>query len=148
MTADLSSLSLATPFPSSEMIQTTSGEGLHISHKGSFILQTPFHNLKLNSVIYVPKISQNFVYVHKICLDNNCWLIFYAFCFWIQDKTTWRILFKDLCNNGLYPIHFSSNSQNQKAFSTAYIRKQVKSSLWHHILGNRSNHVVYVMFRK
>ena len=78
MIADLNNLSLATFFPSSEMIQTASGEGLQMSHKGFSILQTPFHNLKLNSVLYVPKISQILLYVHRICLDNNCWLIFDA----------------------------------------------------------------------
>ncbi|KAB2606788.1 S2-RNase [Pyrus ussuriensis x Pyrus communis] len=57
MTADLNNLSLATPFPSSEMIQTASGEGLPVSYRGFSILQTPFHTLKLNSVLYVPKIS-------------------------------------------------------------------------------------------
>ncbi|KAM1757600.1 hypothetical protein ACFX11_006838 [Malus domestica] len=150
MTADLKNLSLATPFPSTEMIQTASGEGLQVFHKGSSILQTPFHNLKLNSVLYVPRISQNLLSVHKICLDNNCWLIFDAWCFWIQDKATGRILFKGLCNDGLYPIPFTSSaSHTPKAFSAAaYIGKPVTSSLWHHRLGHPSNKVVSLMLKK
>ncbi|KAM1427865.1 hypothetical protein ACFXTO_020357 [Malus domestica] len=52
MTSDLGNLSLSTPYPSNETIQTANGEGLAISH----------------------------------------------------DKATGRVLYKGLCNNGLYPI--------------------------------------------
>ncbi|KAM1564853.1 hypothetical protein ACFX10_039076 [Malus domestica] len=57
LTADLQNLSLATPFPSTETIQTANGAGLPISHIGSSIIHTPTQNLKLNSVFYVPSIT-------------------------------------------------------------------------------------------
>ncbi|KAB2610481.1 hypothetical protein D8674_018513 [Pyrus ussuriensis x Pyrus communis] len=62
-------------------IQTVNGAGLSISHTSSSVIHTPTQNLKLNSVLYVPRITQNLLSVHRICLDNNCWLIFLCFLF-------------------------------------------------------------------
>ena len=103
MTADFSTLSLAYPYPTNEVIQTANGECLEVSHIGSTVLKPFIRPIKLNYVLYVPKLTQNLLLVHRICLDNNCWLIFDAFCFWIQENATWRILYKGMCSNGLIP---------------------------------------------
>lgn len=105
MTADLANLSLASPYPSTETIHTANGEGLTVSHIGHSTLHSSISPIKLHSVLCVPQITQNLLSVHRLCLDNNCRLIFDALCFWIQDKVTGRILYKGLCSNGLYPIH-------------------------------------------
>lgn len=81
MTTDLQNLSMSTPYPTFETIQTVNGAGLPISHIGSSILHAPIQPLKLNSVLYVSKITHNLLSVHKMCLDSNCWLIFKAFDF-------------------------------------------------------------------
>ena len=81
MTADLTNLSLASSYPTNETIQIASGEDLSISHIGSSTFHTPFKPLQLNSVLYAPRLSQNLLFVHRLCLDNNCWLIYDAFCF-------------------------------------------------------------------
>lgn len=104
MTHDLNNLSFATPYPQHGIVQTANGEGLPIIHIGNTVLRTPYQSINLHYVLYVPKLSHNLLSVHKICLDNNCWLIFDAYYFWIQDKVTGRILFKGHCNNGLHPI--------------------------------------------
>ena len=65
MTADLSNLSLASPYPTNETIQTANGEGLTVSHVGSSIIRTPVCPLN------VPQLTQNLLSVHRICLDNN-----------------------------------------------------------------------------
>ncbi|KAM1354495.1 hypothetical protein PS2_028626 [Malus domestica] len=150
MTADLSNLSLATPYPSTEMIETANGEGLSVSHVGSSVLQTSAHKLKLNSVLCVPKLTQNLLSVHRLCLDNNCWLIFYAFCFWIQDKVTGRVLFRGLCNNGLYPIPMPTRYASSKPIfpATAFLGHQVNSSLWHSRLGHPSNPLTSLILKK
>lgn len=53
MTTDLQNLSMSTPYPTSEIIQTANGAGLPISHIGSSVLHTLIQPLKLNSVLYV-----------------------------------------------------------------------------------------------
>ncbi|KAM1070145.1 hypothetical protein TB1_002021 [Malus domestica] len=152
MTTDLSNLSLASPYPSNETVQTANGAGLEISHIGSSIIQTPVQPLKLNSILYVPKLSHNLLSVHRICLDNNCWLVFDAFCFWIQDKATGRILYKGQCSNGLYPIpslvdpHSLPSYGNSKDF--ALLGQLVSSNLWHNRLGHPSNNVASLMLSR
>lgn len=81
MIADLTNLSLASPYPTNEVIKTANGEGLEVSHIGSIVFRLFMHPIKLNYVLYVPKLTQNLLLVHRICLDNNCWLIFDSFCF-------------------------------------------------------------------
>ena len=66
MTADLNNLSLASPYPTNEVIQTANGEGLEVSHIGSTILKPAIHPLKLNSILYVPKLTQNLLSVHRL----------------------------------------------------------------------------------
>lgn len=76
MTADLSNLSLASSYLTSETIQLANGEGLPASHIGSTVFNIPkinyVHPIKLNYVLYVPKLTQNLLSVHRIYLDNNC----------------------------------------------------------------------------
>ena len=106
-------------------------------------------SLKLNSVLLVPQLAQNLLSVHRLCLDNNCWLIFYASYFWIQDKATRRILYRGLCSNGLYPIHASSPSSPTKSSpAQAFLGQLVQSNLWHHRLGHPTNSVVSLMLNK
>ncbi|KAM0960324.1 hypothetical protein ACFX2C_025377 [Malus domestica] len=147
MTADMSNLSLASPYPTNETIQTASGAGLSISHIGSSTLHTPLKSLQFNSVLCVPRLSQNLLSVHQLCLDNNCCLIYDAFCFWIQDKATGKILFQGRCSNGLYPISLPVSHKAIPA-QTAYLGHQVSSCLWHNRLGHPSNSVLSVMLKK
>lgn len=72
MIADLNNLSLASPYPFNETIHIANGEGLPVSHIGRTILKPYVHPIKLNYVLYVPKLTQNLLFVHRICLDNNC----------------------------------------------------------------------------
>ncbi|KAM1789190.1 hypothetical protein ACFX11_039377 [Malus domestica] len=156
MTADLSNLSLASPYPTSETIQTANGEGLPVSHIGSTVLpvskMNSVHLIKLNSVIYVPKLTHNLLSVHRLCLDNNCWLIFDAFCFWIQDKATGRIFYKGKCSNGLYPIpclSATSHSTRSAPFQAkAFLGQHIHSSTWHNRLGHPSNNIVSLMLKQ
>ena len=92
MTADLANLSLASPYLSTETIHTANGEGLTVSHIGHSTLHSSISPIKLHFVLCVPQITQNLLSVHRLCLDNNCRLIFDALCFWIQDKAIGRIL--------------------------------------------------------
>ncbi|KAM2587639.1 hypothetical protein TB1_044802 [Malus domestica] len=65
LTANKRNLSLATPYPVIETVQTTNGEGLQVSHIGTSLLRTSQHPLTLNSVLYVPKLS----IIFHICID-------------------------------------------------------------------------------
>jgi len=149
MTADLNNLTLASPYPTADTIHTANGEGLTVSHVGQSIINSSMSSFKLDSVLLVPQLTQNLLSVHRLCLDNNCWLIFDASCFWIQDKATRRILYRGLCSNGLYPIHASSSSSfTQPSPAQAFLGQLVQSNLWHHRLGHPTNSVVSLMLNK
>lgn len=94
----------------------------------------------------------NLLSVHIICLDNNCWLIFDAFCFWIYDKATGRILYKGLCSNGLYPISSPVNSYpvaTQSSLKTkAFLGQLVTSTLWHNRLVHPTDSIMSLMLQK
>lgn len=145
-------MSLSSPYPINEVALTANGEGLKVSYVGSTILKTLVHPIKLNYVLYIPKLSKNLLSVHRICLDNNCWLIFDAFGFWIQGKATGRILFKGLCSNAPYPIpslanHYPSYFQRNFKAST-YVDQLISSSFWHSRLGHLTNTVVSTILNK
>lgn len=58
MTADRNNLSLASPFPFNETIQTVAGDaGLSISRIGSSMIHITIKPLRLNLVIYVPRLT-------------------------------------------------------------------------------------------
>lgn len=61
MTADLSNLSLATPYPSNEMIQTENGEGLLVSHIGQSVINGETNKLEFCALCskIVPKLVVN-----------------------------------------------------------------------------------------
>jgi len=149
MTVDLANLSLASPYLTTKTIHTVNGEGLTLSHIGHSTLHSSISPIKLNFVLCVPQITQNLLSVHRLCLDNNCRLIFDALCFWIQDKATWRILYKGLCSNGLYPLHSFSPSTSQQTYqATPFLGQLVQSTLWHHRLGHPTNNIVSLMLNK
>ena len=151
MTADLSNLSLSTPFPTDDTVHTANGEGLPVSHIGNSIISTNVKPIQLKSVLHVPKLAQNLLSVHKLCLDNDCRIIFDAFRFWIQDKVTGRILYRGMCSNGLYPLPFVSlhtgKSVHNHSFRS-YLGQLVLTSTWHHRLGHPTNKVVTMMLNK
>lgn len=64
MTADLTKLSLASPYPTNETIQTANGEGLKVSHVGYSTIHTPVSLIQLNFVLYVPQLTQHLFSVH------------------------------------------------------------------------------------
>ena len=149
MTADLTNLTLASPYPTADTIHTANDEGLKASHVGHSTINSSVYPLKLNYVLFVPQLTHNLLSIHRLCLDNNCWLIFDVFCFWIQDKATRRILYRGLCTNGLYPIHaFAPSNSKQTSPAKAFLGQLIQSNLWQHRLGHPTNTVVSLMLNK
>lgn len=58
-------LSLATPYPMNDILQTANDEGLQVSHIGNFVLRTSIHLFELNLVLYVPRLSHNLLSMHN-----------------------------------------------------------------------------------
>ena len=123
---------------------------MSITQIGNSFIPTSSKRLQLNYALYVPKLTQNLLSVHHICLDNNCYMIFYTLHFWIQDKATGRIVYEGNCSNGLYPFHFSPRADlpmiNFQPLSL--FGKLVLSSTYHHKLGHPKNKIIHTMLKK
>ena len=145
MTADLSNLNMAAPYPSSETVTGASGEGLNIAHIGNSNLPTPHYNFRLNSVLHVPRLSQSLLSMHQLCKDNHCRCIIDELSISIQDKVTEKTLFHGLSNNAVYPIPIFPSTTVSPA---AFLGQKVSSTLWHCRLGHPTNSVVQVALGK
>lgn len=76
ITPDLSALSIADDYKGTDHLSVASGQGQHISHTGKTLLPTSSTSLHLNNVLCVPQASQNLISVHKLTIDNRCFLEF------------------------------------------------------------------------
>ncbi|KAM2969511.1 hypothetical protein FF2_016605 [Malus domestica] len=142
MTSELANLDLSTPYQGSDTITTASGAGLHISNIGTSTLVAPHHSLTLKNVLHVPKLSQHLLSIYQLCKDNKCRFICDDVSFWVQDKSTGKILLQGLCKAGYYPIPFISShkqSSSSSASHSCFLAKPVHSSIWHKRLGHTSN---------
>jgi histone deacetylase 1/2 len=86
----------------------------------------------------VPSASKNLLSAHKIALDNNAFIEFHPFFFFIKDRATKKIVFKGPCHGGLYPLVPTSTGSHKHAFVTL----KPSSSTWHRRLGHPSLFVV------
>jgi hypothetical protein len=117
---------------------------MNISHIRNSILRTQHNSLHLKNILHVPSASKNLLSVHRLTLDNDVFLEFHPFFFFIKDRVTRRILFKGPCYGGLYPLVPVTSGASKHAFITI----KPSSSTWHRRLGHPSSFVVHQVLRK
>ncbi|KFL90571.1 polyprotein [Acetobacter malorum] len=142
MTSELANLDLSTPYQGTDTITTASGACLQTSNIGASKLVVPQHSLTLKNVLHVSKLSQHLLSIYQLCKDNGCKFIYDDVSFWVQDKSTGKILLKGLCRAGYYPIPFTisqKQSPTPHASHLCFLAKPVNSSIWHKRLGHTSN---------
>lgn len=104
ITADYNQLQAPIDYSGDGNVRVGSGQELPIAHTDCGFIHTPTSLLRLPKLLLVPHISSNLLSVSKLCLDNNCLVVFDADNFFIQDKSSDTILFHGPSVNGLYPI--------------------------------------------
>jgi hypothetical protein len=57
------------------------------------------------------KLQKNIVSVHRFAADNNVFLEFHPYFFFIKDRATSKLLLKGRCHTGLYPLAASFAKQ-------------------------------------
>jgi hypothetical protein len=80
---------------------------MSIIHVGEATIHTQNHNLKLNHVLHVPQARKNLISVHRFTFDNNVFLDYHPYFFFIKDWTTRKLLLKGRCHKCLYPLPIS-----------------------------------------
>lgn len=145
MIADLDNLTLVAPFERNERITLGNGEGLPVVNTGLGSIFTSSKALTLHMVLHVPKLVASLLSVYRLCKDNNCYVIFDEFGFWVQDKATKKVLLRGRSSSsGLYYIpqqQFFKYFQLLDTTPQALLGQLVKSSIWHHRLGHPTNEV-------
>jgi hypothetical protein len=108
---ELEKLSFCEKYHGGDQVHTANGAGMNIRHIGDTTIYTPSRNLKLSNILHVPQATKNLGSVHRFAVDNNVFLEFHPYFFFIKDRATSKLLLKGRCHKGLYPLPTSFTKQ-------------------------------------
>jgi hypothetical protein len=128
-------------YSGNDQIHTASGAGMEIKQTGQSIVHSPDRNFILKNVLYAPEANKNLIFVHRFTSDNNAFLEFHPDFFLVKDQATKRVLLRDRCRGGLYPL---KSSPPKEAFGAT----TPSASRWHNRLGHPSSSVVHRVLSK
>jgi len=132
MTNNPSLLSSSSPYSGSSQVMVGNGNLLSILSTSTSFLPTSSKPLLLNNVLYVPSLQKNLMSVHRLCVDNNCFIQFTESGFFVKDKKTKQVLLHCKNNGSLYPVRLASRRSCHVALSSVVSH----SYLWHQRLGH------------
>jgi hypothetical protein len=144
VTGDLEKLAMKEPYNGNDQIYTASDLGMHIKHIGKFVIPTPYRDLDLHRVLYVPHASKNLASIHHITSDNNIFFELHPGFFLIKDRELRKTILHDRYRGGLYPLPCSLANHIKQAYSVS----KVPQSRWHARLGHPSSSIVKVVLSK
>jgi hypothetical protein len=127
-----------------DQIHAVNGAGMEISHIGTSIIPTPCHNLVLNNVLHVPSANNNLISIHKFTLDNDMFIEFHLFNFFIKNQKTKRVLLQGPCRGGLYPLPSSASKLRKLIFNVT----RLSVDHWHNRLGHPARDIVVRVIRE
>ncbi|PWA54489.1 ribonuclease H-like domain-containing protein [Artemisia annua] len=139
MTATTDNITNVTPASGTTLVTFGNNQSLPISHTGYSRL---LKDVVLNDVLVVPRLTKNLLSMSKLTRDNHVDVLLSHPNFFVQDRTTKRVLAQGKCDDlGLYVLHSSpqaliaSNKTPKASFET-----------WHSRLGhvNGKGHTRYI----
>ena len=124
LTNDMSNMHMAEPFAGTSKLIIGNGVGLCITHTGCAALrmQSSVNNfeLKLNNILFMPKITKYMISISKLTRDNDVVIEFTDdFCF-VKDKVGNLIMLQGKVEKGLYILLLVSANK-----SFPYLSNQV-----------------------
>lgn len=136
LTSQLDKLATRQPYTGHDQVRTANGSGMHISHVGqASLLSRTTKNLRLLDILRVPSVTRSLLSVPKLTRDNNVFVEFHPFHFFVKDRDTRDVLLSGRARHGLYALDVPSVSQ---VFSGV----RVSSSQWHSRLGHPATPIV------
>jgi serine protease inhibitor len=66
---------------------------MDITRIGKTVIPTTGYNLVLDNVLHVPATQKNLISGHHFTLDNDTFIEFHPFIFFIKDQKTRKVLF-------------------------------------------------------
>jgi hypothetical protein len=122
-----------------DQVQVANGAGLSISHIGHSSITGSVRPLHLNHILYAPKINKHLISVRKLAIDNDAFVEFHPYYFFVKDRAMRTLLLKGRCRNGLYIL------PNKKH---ALLSARLPQELWHRCLGHPASPVVLRILQK
>lgn len=92
--------------------------GLHIDYAGSYILETIYKSIKLNHMLYVPKIKKNVLSIAILTCNNNFIVEFNTHSIFVKDQATKKLLLEGTLKDGISLPRLSKAPAS--AFSTNF----------------------------
>jgi hypothetical protein len=132
------------PYNGNDQIYTANGLGMHIEHIGKFLIHTPYYDLDLHHVLYVPHASKNLASIHHITFDNNVFFELHLKLFLIKDRESRKAILHGRLRGGLYLLPCSLATRAKQVHSVS----KVPQSRWHAHLGHRLSLIVEVVLSK
>ncbi|GAA0184516.1 hypothetical protein LIER_31804 [Lithospermum erythrorhizon] len=150
VTSDLQNLTMHNNYSGNDHITVGNDQSLDIDHIGKSHL--PISNSKslgLRNVLHVPQIKKNHISVSQFTFDNNVYLEFHYFYYFVKDHQS-LILLKGSIEQCLYKLETSSSSSNSsqssssinKATSFAMVGERTFAAVWHNRLGHPASTIV------
>jgi hypothetical protein len=84
-----------------DQIHATNDSGMSITQIGTSFIPTSDCDLVLNNVLHVPSTHKNLISVHHFTLDNDTYIEFHPFFFFIKDRKMRKVLLQGPCRGGL-----------------------------------------------
>lgn len=140
MTPHLSHLSSYSTLPENHHITVANGSHIPVTGCGNSHLSSSLH---LKCVLYVPKLSNNLLSIHKLTKDLKCAVTFFESHSVFQDLATGRTIGIVKEQDGLYSLPHKENKCHQ-ASSAAWSTSKIW--LQHKHLGHHSFSVLRTMF--
>lgn len=123
---DLQKMNLAEDYHGNDKLQVGNGKNLVISHLGISSL----HNLKLPSVLIVPKITKHLLSVSKLTKENNVYLQFWPTNCYVKSLQG-KILLRGDVKHGLYRVPPCHKSPHQSSSTLALTGVRTSLQGWH-----------------
>jgi hypothetical protein len=111
---------------------------MDITRIGTSIIPTNTRPLTLMNVLHVPSAQNNLIYVHRFTLDNDTYIEFHPYFFFIKDQKTKKVLLHTQCKGGLYPLPPSTSKFRKLVFNAI----KILVDRWHSRLGHPSQDIV------
>jgi hypothetical protein len=127
-------------YDGTDEIQVSNGTRLAIQNTGISKLSP---NFILRSVLHVPQITKNLLSIQKFTSDNNVYVEFHPSFFFVNDRTSGRILHHGLSRHGLY--HWFSH---QVALPGIFSTSRTTFVDWHARLGHLADRIVHHVLSK
>jgi hypothetical protein len=104
ITGDLAKLYVHLEYDGTDEVVIGDGSSLRVSHIGSLAFHSPTRTFHITDTLCVPSIHKNLISVHHFTLQNNVFIEFHPFFFLVKDQITGAVLFKGVCENGVYTL--------------------------------------------